>query len=68
VNEMYCNKICERCYKWLAFKKQCRYWWEGKKECSKFMLTADSEEIFIDEYRLGGLLHVEDDEMEEEVV
>lgn len=35
------NKCCKGCLRLKLFKKECRYYWESKKRCSKY---AESEE------------------------
>ena len=40
------KSICEKCYNFKLFGKDCWYYWEGKKECSKFRKDEDDEEHF----------------------
>ncbi len=36
--------VCQNCYKYKIFKDKCWYYWELKKECSKFVEDENSPE------------------------
>jgi len=43
------NPICEECWKWEVYGKECRVWWENKKECSMFAGHPEQREELITE-------------------
>jgi len=36
------SKVCKNCWRWERFKKSCDYFWEGKRECSKFKFGPET--------------------------
>ena len=37
------SKLCEGCWKWKAFGKDCHFYWESKKECHQWQSHETSE-------------------------
>lgn len=44
------NKICQNCWRWEEFKVKCDFWYEGKRECSKFSLSESHGDKFVTEF------------------
>jgi len=41
--------VCESCWNKKAFGEKCWFYWEGKKTCSQFKKSPDSEPEFASE-------------------
>lgn len=59
------NIICEDCARWAEFKKDCHYYWNNKRECTKFCIALNDPDQFITEelalnLRKKGCREVED--------
>ena len=44
------NKICEQCWRYDKYKKDCRLYWEGKTECSMFARFEDDKPKLVTEF------------------